>query len=77
MFNVPNDYFISSPSSPNLIFNHQHHNTHYHPYGRFSTTYYPTHEYETHSFDEQHLIPNYDPKSSWNMNDIGIGGQTG
>ncbi|CAF1281111.1 unnamed protein product [Rotaria sordida] len=78
MFNVPNDYFISSPSSPSLIFNHQHHNTHYHPYNRISTTYYPTHDFETYSFDDNnHTIQNYNHNTTWNENDLGIGGQTG
>ena len=76
MLNVPNEYFLSSPSSPSLIFNHHHHqqhNTHYHhPYSQISASYYPT-----HAFDDNHTIQNYDHNLIWNENDIGIGGHTG
>lgn len=77
MFSVPNEYFISSPSSPNLIFNHQHHNSHYHPYNRISTSYYSTHDYENSSFDDHHSTQNYDPNSTWNVNEMNVGGQPG
>jgi hypothetical protein len=67
MFNSSNDCFISSsPSSPSsLIFNRQHHNSRYHPYNRIPTTYYPTNELETYSFDNNNhhqnsTIQNYD-----------------
>ncbi|CAF1262644.1 unnamed protein product [Rotaria magnacalcarata] len=79
MFNVPNEYYLSSPSSPSLIFNHQQqqqqqqHNTHYHhPYSQISASCYPT-----HTFDDNRIIQNYDHNFIWNDNDIKIGGQTG
>ncbi|CAF3600852.1 unnamed protein product [Rotaria sordida] len=75
MFNSPNDCFISSPLSPsNLIFNRQHHNTRYHPYNRISTSYYPTNELETYSYDNNNnsttqnydnSIMSYDYNHSW------------
>jgi hypothetical protein len=92
MFNSPNDCFISSPSSPSgLIFNRQHHTARYHPYNRISTSYYPTNELETYSFDNNnnstiqnydHSIMSYDYNPTWTTssssidNEIGIEGQT-
>jgi hypothetical protein len=76
MFNSPNDCFISSPSSPSgLIFNRQHHNSRYHPYSRIPTSYYPTNEHETYSYDNNnhnstmqnydHSIMSYDYNLPW------------
>jgi len=92
MFNSPNDCFISSPSSPSgLIFNRQHQNSRYHPYNRIPTSYYPTNELETYSFDNNnnstiqnydHSIVSYDYNLAWTTssssidNEIGIEGQT-
>jgi hypothetical protein len=44
MFNVSDDYFNSSASSPSLMY--------YQPYNRISTSYYP----ETYSFDNNPII---------------------
>jgi hypothetical protein len=90
MFNSPNDCFISSPSSPGLIFSRQHQNSRYHPYNRISTSYYPTNELETYSFDNNnnptiqnydHSIISYDYNLPWTTssssidNEISIEGQ--
>lgn len=76
MFNVPNDYFISPPSSSNgMVFNH---NTRYHPYRRMATSYYPSNEYSTYSIDNNnHSIQNFDYKSAWNENETVIQKQPG
>ena len=87
MFNTPNDCFISSPSSPSgLIFNRQNHNSRYHPYNRISTSYYPTNELETYSYDNQnnnnnnnsavqnydHSIMSYDYNLAWTTSSSSI-----
>lgn len=69
MYTSPNDCFISSPSSPGLIFNRSHQGSRYHPYGRVSTPYHPSNELETYSFDSNNNnlhhhhsnIQSYDP----------------
>ncbi|CAF3734696.1 unnamed protein product [Adineta steineri] len=59
MFNSPNDSYTSSPTSPSgVIFNRHHHNSRYHPYNRISTSYYPTNELETYSFDNNNINTN-------------------
>jgi len=90
MFNSPNDCFISSPSSPSgLIFNRQHHNSRYHPYSRISTTYYPTNELETYSYDNNnhnhnstiqnydHSIMSYDFNPTWTTSSSSIDNEIG
>lgn len=59
MFNSSNDCFLPSPSSPSgLIFNRQNHHSRYHPYNRISTTYYPTNELESYSYENPNSNPN-------------------
>ena len=69
MFTSTNDCFISSPSSPGVLFNRSHQGSRYHPYGRVSTPYHPSNELETYSFDSNNNnlhnhhsnIQSYDP----------------
>lgn len=74
MFNVPNEYFMSSSPSPsNLIFNHSQHNPHYHSYNQVATSYY-----SSHSFDDNLSAQNYEHNiQAWSENDIEIDAHTG
>ncbi|CAF1678225.1 unnamed protein product [Adineta ricciae] len=59
MFNTPNDCFVPSSTSPSgLIFNRQHHTSRYHPYNRVPSTYYPSNELETYSYDNNNANSN-------------------